>query len=227
MLLSSIVSFFTDLLDPTKLGDILDRLSPWHYIVLFVIIFAESGLLIGMLLPGDSLLFTAGFLAFKGDLNIWVLLPLFCISAFTGDQVGYFVGNKYGMKIFHKENAKILKKSHVKKTHDFFEKHGPKTILLARFVPIVRTLAPTMAGTAGMKYKTFVKYNAIGALLWGVGVSLLGYFLGEAIGEENIDKYLLPIIAGIIFLSFIPPVIEYIKHKREIDEVVEEVKENI
>ena len=215
MYIASIISFFKDLLDPSKLGTLLDNLSPWQYIVLFAIIFAESGLLIGIFLPGDTLLFTAGFLAFKGDLNIWVLVPLFFIAAFVGDQTGYLVGNKLGERLFKKENAKILKKSHIDKTHAFFEKHGPKTILLARFVPIVRTIAPTMAGTAKMSYKTFVKFNAVGAALWGVGISLLGYFLGSAIGEKNIDKYLLPIIALIFVISFIQPVIEFIKHKKE------------
>ena len=221
----SFASAFTDLSDPSKLGELMDKLSPWHYVVLFLIIFAESGLLIGMFLPGDSLLFTAGFLAYKGDLNIWILLPMFFAAAFIGDQTGYFVGHKLGERIFHKENARILKKSHIKKTHDFFEKHGSKTIVIARFVPIVRTLAPTMAGTAKMSYKTFVTFNAIGALLWGIGVTLLGVILGDTIGEKNIDKYLLPIIACIIAISFIPPIIEFIKHKKEVKEVGEELKD--
>jgi len=198
-----------------KMTEIVEAVHPWHYVVLFAIIFAESGILIGMFLPGDSLLFTMGFLAYKGDLNIWILLPLFFIAAFTGDQVGYYIGNKAGGAFFKNENARILKPSHVIKTHDFFEKHGPKTIVLARFVPIVRTIAPIMAGTGNMKYGTFIKFNAFGALLWGVGVTLLGYFLGELIGEENIDKYLLPIIIAIVLISFIPPFIEWRKSKKE------------
>ena len=221
MVIASFISFFKDLLDPSKLGHLLQSWSPWQYVVLFVIIFAESGLLIGLILPGDSLLFTAGILAVSGKLNIWILVPLFFAAAFTGDQTGYFIGSIFGEKLFHKENAKILKKSHIEKTHAFFEKHGPKTILISRFVPIVRTIAPTMAGTAKMKYKTFITYNAIGGAFWGVGVTLLGYFLGDAIGSKNIDKYLLPIVAVIILLSIIPPVIEIIRHKREVKEVVE------
>ncbi len=214
MIFASFITFFTDLLDPSKLGEILDSVSPWQYVVLFVIIFAESGLLIGLFLPGDSLLFTAGILASSGKLNIWILLPLSFAAAFTGDQTGYFVGSKLGTKMFSKEDAKILKKSHIEKTSVFFDKHGPKTILLARFVPIVRTLAPTMAGTAKMKYHTFISYNIFGALIWGVGVPIAGFFLGDVIGEDKIDKFLLPIIAFIIFLSFLPPLFEYIKHRK-------------
>lgn len=211
------------------IAKILDAVTPWHYVLLFAFIFAESGILIGMFFPGDSLLFTMGLFAAAGtekysfNLNIWILLPLFFIAAFTGDQAGYFIGNKAGDRYFKKENAKILKPSHVIKTHEFFEKHGPKTILLARFVPIVRTIAPIMAGTGKMRYKTFVIYNAVGALIWGVGITLLGYFLGDLIGEENVDKYLLPIIIGIIVVSFIPPYFEYRKSKKEKNDDAESV----
>lgn len=200
--------------DPEWIAQFLKDISPWQYVVLFAVVFAESGILIGMFLPGDSLLFVAGFLAFKGDLSIWILLPLCFIAAFSGDQAGYIIGKSAGERFFQNENAKILKKSHVDKTHAFFEKHGPKTIVLARFVPIVRTIAPVMAGTAKMKYKLFVTYNVVGALLWAVGVTLLGYFLGKSIGADQIDKYLLPIVGLIIFLSLLAPMIEFIKHKR-------------
>ena len=200
--------------DPEWIAEFLHDISPWQYLVLFLVVFAESGILLGMFLPGDSLLFVSGFLAFKGDLDLWVLLPLFFIAAFSGDQAGYWIGKSAGEHFFRNEDAKILKKSHVEKTHAFFEKHGPKTIVLARFVPIVRTLAPIMAGTGKMTYKTFVTFNAIGAVLWGVGVTLLGYFLGQSIGAEKIDKYLLPIILLIVALSLLPPFIEWIKHKK-------------
>jgi membrane-associated protein len=201
--------------DANWIEDFLHRIHPWEYFVLFAIIFAESGLLIGFFLPGDTLLFTAGFLAYKGDLNIWLLVPLLFLAAFAGDQTGYFVGRRAGEKFFTKENAKILKKSHVEKTHAFFEKYGGKTIILARFVPIVRTLAPVMAGTGKMSYKKFVSFNAIGAALWGIGITLLGYFLGKSIGAEKVDKYLLPIIAVIFVASFIPPAIEWYLHKKK------------
>ncbi len=203
--------------DPNEIGNFLEDISPWHYVFLFGVIFAESGVLIGIFLPGDSLLFVAGFLAFKDDLNIWILLPLFFIAAFTGDQVGYLFGKSAGEHFFKKE-GRILKKSHIEKTHAFFEKHGPKTIVLARFVPIVRTVAPIMAGTAEMKYKTFVTFNVIGAALWGIGVTLLGYFLGQSIGAEKIDKYLLPIIGVIIALSLIAPMLEYLKSRHDAQE---------
>jgi len=203
--------------DPLWIEEFLRDISPWQYVVLFAVVFAESGILIGMFLPGDSLLFVAGFLAFKGDLSIWILLPTVFIAAFTGDQVGYMMGKSAGEHFFKNEKAKILKKSHVTKTHLFFEKHGPKTIVLARFVPIVRTLAPIMAGTAKMKYKTFVTYNIVGAFLWAIGVTLLGYFLGKSIGAEKIDKYLLPIVGLVILLSLSPAIFEFVKHRMSKD----------
>lgn len=202
------------ILDPKWIESFLRDISPWQYVVIFAIIFTESGLLIGMFFPGDSLLFIAGILAFNGPISIWILLPIAFIAAFTGDQTGYVIGKSAGEHFFKNEDARILKKSHIDKTHAFFEKHGPKTIVLARFVPIVRTLAPVMAGTAKMKYHTFVVYNCVGALLWGVGVSLLGYFLGRSVGPETIDKFLFPIIGFIIFLSFLPPIFEWFKHKK-------------
>ena len=201
--------------DPEWISEFLKNISPWQYLVLFGVIFAESGILIGMFLPGDSLLFVSGVLAFKGDLNIWVLLPLFFIAAFAGDQTGYLIGKSAGTRYFKNNDSRFLKKSHVDKTTVFFEKHGPKTIVLARFVPIVRTLAPVMAGTAKMKYRLFVTYNVVGAFLWGVGVTLLGYFLGERIGADKIDKFLLPIVGVIIVLSLVPPFIEWLRHKKE------------
>ena len=199
--------------DPVWMEEFLKDISPWQYVVLFLIIFAESGILIGMFLPGDSLLFVAGFLAFKGDLSIWILLPVVFIAAFLGDQAGYMIGKSAGEHFFKNENARILKKSHIDKTRVFFDKHGPKTIVLARFVPIVRTLAPVMAGTAKMKYRIFVTFNIVGAFLWAIGVSLLGYFLGKSIGAEKIDKYLLPIIAFVVFLSLCPAIYEWIRHR--------------
>ncbi|HQZ14684.1 MAG TPA: VTT domain-containing protein [Acidimicrobiia bacterium] len=210
-----VASSFLKIFDPAWMEQFLRDISPWQYVVLFAIIFAESGLLIGMFLPGDSLLFVAGFLAFKGDLNIWILLPLMFIAAFTGDQAGYTIGKLSGERFFKNENARILKKSHVDKTKIFFDKHGSKTIVIARFVPIVRTLAPVMAGTAKMQYKKFVSFNVIGAFLWAIGITLLGYFLGQSIGAETIDKYLLPIIALVVLLSLSPAIFEWIMHRRK------------
>jgi membrane-associated protein len=201
-----------DFLDPEK---IIDWLGPFATIGLFAIIFAESGLLIGFFLPGDSLLFTAGLLASQNDygLNIWVLLVGFFLMAVIGDQVGYWFGKRVGPSLFSRPDSRLFKQEYVTRTHDFFERNGPKTILLARFVPIVRTFAPILAGVGGMEYKTFFRFNVIGGLIWAVGITTAGYVLGSTI--PSIDRYLLPIIALIVLGSFIPPFLEWRKHKRE------------
>jgi membrane-associated protein len=197
-------------LDPR---DLLESFGPWATIGLFLIIFAETGLLIGFFLPGDSLLFTAGILASQGNLNI-VVIALGCfLAAVIGDQVGYTIGHRAGPTLFRRPDSRIFKQKYVDRTKEFFEKHGPKTILLARFVPIVRTFAPVLAGVGEMNRRTFTTYNVVGGFVWGVGVTVAGYILGEAIGSD-IDKYLLPIIALIIVLSILPPAIEMLKERR-------------
>ena len=197
-------------LDPR---DLLESFGPWATVGLFLIIFAETGLLIGFFLPGDSLLFTAGILASQGDLNIAVILVGCFLSAVIGDQVGYTIGQRAGPALFRRPDSRIFKQKYVERTKEFFEKHGPKTILLARFVPIVRTFAPVLAGVGEMNRRTFTTYNVVGGLVWGVGVTLAGYILGEAVGED-IDKYLLPIIAVIVVLSILPPMIEMLRERR-------------
>src|SRR5215204_2013693 len=201
----------TDAIDPQEL------LRSFGAIGLFLIIFAESGLLIGFFLPGDSLLFTAGLFAStdKLDINIVVLLLGVFVAAVLGDQVGYAFGRKVGPSIFQRPDSKIFKQKYVQQADEFFESHGAKTIVLARFVPVVRTFAPILAGVGSMKYRTFLTYNLIGGFLWAVGVTSLGYFLGDQIGEENIDKYLLPIIFVIIVVSVLPAVIEVLRHRRK------------
>jgi membrane-associated protein len=181
---------------------------------LFVIIFAESGLLIGFFLPGDSLLFTAGLLASQGKfgLSLPVLLIGCFIAAVAGDQVGYMFGQKAGPALFRRENSRIFKQQYVHRANEFFERHGKKTIVIARFVPIVRTFAPILAGVGNMRYGSFVMFNVIGALLWAVGITTAGYVLGDTI--PDIDKYLLPIIGVIILLSVLPPAIEILRHRR-------------
>ena len=181
---------------------------------LFVIIFAESGLLIGFFLPGDSLLFTAGLLASQGKfgLNLPVLLIGCFIAAVAGDQVGYMFGQKAGPALFRREDSRIFKQQYVHRANEFFERHGKKTIVIARFVPVVRTFAPILAGVGEMQYRTFLTFNVIGALLWAVGVTTAGYVLGDTI--PDIDKYLLPIIGVIILLSVLPPAIEVLRHRR-------------
>jgi membrane-associated protein len=180
---------------------------------LFAIVFAESGLLIGFFLPGDSLLFTAGFLASQGFFNIAILVLLTFVAAVLGDSTGYAFGKKVGRKLFNKDDSLFFKKANLLKAEAFYKKYGVKTIVLARFIPIVRTFAPIVAGAGDMHYKTFISYNLIGGFLWTFGMCLAGYFLGSII--PGVDKYLLPIIGLIIFLSILPPIIEFIKEKRK------------
>ena len=198
-----------DLLHPDKL------IEAFGTIGLFFIIFAESGLFFGFFLPGDSLLFTAGVLCAKADSPLWplpVVLIGVATAAIAGDQVGYVFGRRVGPALFRRPDSRLFKQSHVEKAQRYFEEHGPKTILLARFVPIVRTFAPIVAGVGHMNYRIFVTYNVVGGLLWGVGITTLGFLLGEAV---DIDKYLLPVILVIILLSVIPVLLEVRKARRE------------
>lgn len=178
------------------------------YVGLFAIVFAESGLFFGFFFPGDSLLFTAGLLASQGLLNIYVLVGLMTLGAILGDSVGYWFGKKVGPKIFTREDSFFFNKRHIERTRAFYAKYGPKAVVLARFVPVVRTFTPILAGVGTMPYGLFLRYNIIGGVLWGAGVTLLGYFLGSAI--PSAEKYLLPIILGIIAISFVPIIREVI-----------------
>lgn len=203
-----------DFIDPQKL------ISRGGYAFVFLIVFAESGLLIGFFLPGDSLLFTAGMVASGAlsrllpdvHMNIWILLPGVFIAAVVGDQVGYLFGRKVGPSLFSREDSRIFKQSHVEKAQEFFDKHGPKAIVLARFVPIVRTFTPIVAGVAHMEYSLFVRFNVVGGLLWGVGITSLGYFLGSVPFVR--DNYEIAIFA-IIFVSLMPIVVEVVRSRRE------------
>lgn len=186
-----------------------------------LIVFAESGLLIGFFLPGDSLLFTAGFLTqtqfLAIDINLLVLI-LFT-AAVAGDSVGYTFGRRVGGKLYERPNSRWFKQEHVQKAEAFYEQYGGKTIILARFIPFVRTFAPIIAGTAKMKYRRFLAYNIIGAGLWAGGVTYLGYFLGEVLTRAgfDIDEVLLPIIAIIILASIAPPIVHLLKDKKRRD----------
>ena len=180
---------------------------------ILAIVFVESGLLFGFFLPGDSLLFTAGLLSSTGVLpDLWVLLLLIPIAAIAGDQVGYLIGRKAGPAVFNRPDSRFFRQEYVEKSHDFFERYGARTILIARFVPIVRTFAPVMAGASRMRYRTFVSFNIIGGLLWGMGVTTLGYFLGQVdFVRDNIEFMLI----GIVFLSVLPVIIELTRaHRR-------------
>lgn len=173
------------------------------------IIFAESGLLFGFFLPGDSLLLTAGILASQGLINIFFLLILTFVSAVAGDNVGYSTGKRFGKRLFNKKESKFFKPEHLVSAHEFYQKHGGKTIILARFIPFIRTFAPIVAGMGNMRYKTFFVYNLIGGFLWAVGVTCLGYFMGRLI--PDIDRYLLLVIGVIIFVSVAPTVWHVLK----------------
>jgi membrane-associated protein len=199
--------------DPNVLihGDLKDLIQTVGYIGVFSIVFIESGLLVGFFFPGDSLLFTAGFLASQGFFNIAVLIIGCFIAAVLGDSTGFFIGSKWGRKMFKKEESTLFKKSHLVKAHDFYIKHGGKTIMLARFMPLIRTFAPVVAGMAEMKYTTFLFYNIFGGALWAIGVTLTGYYLGSLI--PGVDKYLLPIIFVIIFLSVLPGLFHILKEE--------------
>lgn len=175
------------------------------------IIFAETGLFFGFFFPGDSLLFTAGILASQGIFNIYYLI-IFCIlAAILGDSVGYWSGRKYGRALFERDAGFFFKKQRIYDAEEFFERHGKYTIIVARFVPIIRTFAPIVAGIGRMKYRTFITYNVFGGIFWVTLMASLGYFLGELI--VNPDKYIIPIAFLIIVISFMPIILKFIKHK--------------
>lgn len=175
------------------------------------IVFAESGLLIGFFLPGDSLLFTAGFLAQQGILNVNIhfLVAVLFVAAAVGDSVGYAFGHRVGRRLFHKKDSLLFHKENLRRAEDFYKKHGAKTVILARFVPVVRTFAPIIAGISSMQYRQFLIYNVAGALLWAGGLTYLGYFAGDIIERYGINiEY---VILGIIFLSVLPPIIHVLR----------------
>ncbi len=181
------------------------------YIGVFLTIFAESGLLVGFFLPGDSLLFTIGILASQGYFNIAVMILVAITAAIIGDTVGYNIGRILGPKVFQKKESRFFKQEYVQKTENFYKKYGKRTIIMARFVPIVRTFAPVMAGVGKMDYKTFASYNVIGAFLWAGGLLSISYYLGTRF--QGIDQYLTYIVIGIILLSFIPIALDFLRKK--------------
>lgn len=170
----------------------------------FAIVFVESGLLVGFFFPGDSLLFTAGFLASQGFFNIYILTIGCFVAAVLGDSTGYYIGHKFGRKLFNKQESFFFHKDHLFKAQSFYEHHGGKTIVLARFMPVIRTFAPVVAGIGTMRYPAFLCYNIFGAFLWAVCVSLLGFYLGKIIPAEVADKYII-LITGLIILASISP----------------------
>lgn len=215
-----------DYLNPKILIDwMLLKLGIYVYFGLFFIVFAETGLAIGFFLPGDSLLVVAGLFAAAGKLNLAVLMVTLFVAAVVGDAVGYYSGKRVGPAIFNKPKSRFFNPKHLQKAHNFYEKHGGKTIIIARFVPIVRTFAPIVAGAADMSYRQFVTYNVVGGFAWVVSMLLAGYFLGGVVEsavrnifgvegfllEDHIDK----VVIVVVFLSILPIIFEFIKARRE------------
>jgi membrane-associated protein len=203
LIVSWIDTFFRNLYNVPELIRLVGSIG------LIVIVFAETGLMVGFFLPGDSLLTTAGIFAARGDLNIvWLNISL-TIAAIVGDATGYWIGRRAGKALYSRPNSFFFRRDHLIKTHEFYEKHGGKTIVIARFMPIVRTFAPVVAGAADMTYREFATYNIIGALLWVPSMTLTGYYLGLAF--PDIDKHLHKLIALIIFVSLLPAGIAWLR----------------
>lgn len=205
--LKTIMDFFLHL--DAYLETVITQFGVWTYVILFAVIFVETGLVIMPFLPGDSLLFAAGAFAAKGSLNIWVLFFLLWIAAVVGDSINYWMGSYFGIRVFS-EKWKLIKHEHLSKTHKFYEKYGAKTIIFARFVPIIRTIAPFVAGVGSMHYRTFITYNIVGGLVWVALFLFGGYLFGNI---SFVAKNFEFVILGIIFLSVLPPIIEVLRQK--------------
>lgn len=189
--------------------DLPELIRAIGYLGLFGIVFAETGLLIGFFLPGDSLLFTAGILAGQGYLNIWLTIIVMTSAAIIGDSVGYTIGRRLGPRVFNKEESMLFKKSHIAKAQAYFDKYGAMTIVIARFVPMIRTFAPTLAGVGKMPYGKFLFYNVSGGIFWVLSVTMLGYYLGLTV--PHVEKYIIPGVIVIVFLSISPYIHKLIK----------------
>ncbi len=198
----------------TNLNLWADKLGPLLYVLLFVILFCETGLVITPFLPGDSLLFAVGALATVENsvISLPIMLVLLCVAAILGDAVNYAIGARVGPAVFRSENSRFLNKQHLMRTHEFYEKYGGKTIILARFMPIIRTFAPFVAGIGKMGYSSFAMFNVVGGILWVSSFLLAGYFFGNIpVVKSNFHM----VILAIVFLSILPPVIEYVRSRRE------------
>jgi membrane-associated protein len=201
--------------DAAHIRDLIHQLGPWAWVghvIIWAIVFAESGLFFGFFLPGDSLLFTAGFLASQGVFNLPALAFGCFVAAVLGDNVGYATGARFGRKLFQRDDSRFFKKKYLVSAEDFFKKHGRMALILARFTPIVRTFAPIVAGIGAMRYRSFLVYNVAGGVLWTFGLTLLGFYLGKLI--PDVDKYLLPITLAIIVLSFVPSLIHIYQERK-------------
>lgn len=209
------MSFLTSLIDfilriDVHLAAITAEYGVWAYIILIVIVFAETGLVVTPFLPGDSLLFAAGAICALGTLNIWLLIGVLIVAAILGDAVNYSIGRNVGHRILESRLKRFIRREHIEQTHAFYERHGGKTIILARFMPIVRTFAPFVAGIGEMTYARFATYNIVGAIVWVTSFSLLGYFFG---GQPFVKKNFTLVIAAIIVISVMPAVFELVRHR--------------
>ncbi len=217
-----------DFLNPKLLIDyMLNLLGVYVYFGLWFVIFAETGLAVGFFLPGDSLLVVSGLFAAAGKLNVALVMLAFFLGSVIGDSTGYWTGRFMGKTLFNRESSRIFKPSRVEKAHSFFEKYGPKTVILARFVPIVRTFAPLVIGAAEMSYTRFLAYSIMGGLLWISSMVLAGYFLGGVVEKAlniKLEDHIEKVVIVVVFLSLLPPIIEFLRHrygKKAVEEVSE------
>ena len=194
------------------LQELVKNYGNWIYAILFAIVFCETGLVVLPFLPGDSMLFAAGTIAAVGDMNIFVLIGLLIVAAILGDFVNFEIGKHFGQKLFSNPNSKIFKQSYLQKTHDYYERYGGRTIIIARFIPIVRTFAPFVGGMGNMNYAQFARYNIVGAVLWVVSFTTLGYFFGQL---PFVKEHFSWIMIAIIVFSVVPMVIETIRHRND------------
>lgn len=191
---------------------LIEAILSASYLGIFAIVFAETGLLVGFFLPGDSLLIAAGLLAAGGKLNLGGIMAAVVAGAILGNTAGYFIGQRFGPAVFRNQNSRFFKPEYVVEAQKFFVKYGALAVILARFVPIVRTLVPTLAGVSRMPFGLYTLYNIIGALLWGVGLTALAYYLGQLI--PDLDKYILLIVAVVLVVSVIPIVLKFLQARR-------------
>lgn len=205
------VDFFLHL--DRHLAEVIQQYGVWTYALLFLIVFLETGLVVTPILPGDSLLFAAGTFAALGSISFWPLFFLLCVAAILGDTVNYAIGHYLGPKVFHFPKSRFFNPEHLRKTHTFYERYGGKTIIIARFVPIVRTFAPFVAGIGAMSYARFLLYNVVGGILWVAICLSAGYFFGNLPFVRNNFSV---VIIAIVFISILPAVFEYLKHRAEL-----------
>ncbi|ATW71939.1 DedA family protein [Moraxella osloensis] len=194
------------------LQELVNNYGNWIYAILFAIVFCETGLVVLPFLPGDSMLFAAGTIAAVGDMNIFVLIGLLIVAAVLGDFVNFEIGKHFGQKLFSNPNSKIFKQSYLQKTHDYYERYGGRTIIIARFIPIVRTFAPFVGGMGNMNYAQFARYNIVGAVLWVVSFTTLGYFFGQL---PFVKEHFSWIMIAIIVFSVVPMIVEIIRHRKD------------